>query len=211
MLWENLCHGNQSWRVRSSYRPMDGRTAIGLDLDDPRLNDAYLRVCPGGPEEGTVVLVGVVHDHPSSQYRAQRVLEAVEPTTLALELPPLALPLFEEYATESSTPPRPATTPTGRTPRRPRRRTSADRSGRRSSSSRRSAPRGPGRSGAQPGRSTWPTASRTSGRTATSSPWSASTTWTHSSTSSRARPDRLRGRRLNRPRGRLLILHAADA
>jgi hypothetical protein len=84
---------------------MDGRTAIGLDLDDPRLNDAYLRVCPGGPEEGTVVLVGVVHDHPSSQYRAQRVLEAFEPTTLALELPPLALPLFEEYATESSTPP----------------------------------------------------------------------------------------------------------
>lgn len=84
---------------------MDGPTATGFDLDDPRMNEAYVRVCPGGHDDDDVVLVGVVHDHPSSQYRARRVLEDVEPTTLALELPPLALPLFEEYATETSVPP----------------------------------------------------------------------------------------------------------
>ena len=84
---------------------MDSLTATGADLDDPRMNDAYIRTCPGGPGRGDVVLVGVVHDHPASQYRARRVVEAVAPETLALELPPLALPLFEEYATEETTPP----------------------------------------------------------------------------------------------------------
>jgi hypothetical protein len=84
---------------------MDPLTATDLDLDDPRINESYLRTCAGGQGDGDVVLVGVVHDHPASQYRARRVVSAVEPETLALELPPLALALFEEYAEDGTTPP----------------------------------------------------------------------------------------------------------
>jgi hypothetical protein len=79
---------------------MDSLTVTGDGLDDPRVNEAYLRGSPGGREQGDVILVGVVHDHPASQYRARRIVDAVEPRTLALELPPLALPLFEEYASD---------------------------------------------------------------------------------------------------------------
>ncbi|WP_211694226.1 hypothetical protein [Natronomonas salina] len=84
---------------------MDSLTEHGIDVADPRMNDAYIRVCSGGNGAADVFLVGVVHDHPASEYRAQRIVEAVAPETLALELPPLALPLFEEYATEATTPP----------------------------------------------------------------------------------------------------------
>lgn len=84
---------------------MDELTAAVDDLDDPRMNEAYLRECSGDRERGDVVLVGVVHDHPASQYRARRIVEGLEPETLALELPPLALPLFEEYATDETMPP----------------------------------------------------------------------------------------------------------
>lgn len=84
---------------------MDSHTATDVPIEDPRMNDAYIRECSGVSGDGDVILVGVVHDHPASQYRARRVVETVEPETLALELPPLALPLFEEYATAESTPP----------------------------------------------------------------------------------------------------------
>ena len=75
--------------------------------DDPRLTDRYVRTVPGDAEGtgGDVVLVGVVHDHPASVYRVRQIVESVDPDELALELPPLALPLFDEYADDRRTPP----------------------------------------------------------------------------------------------------------
>lgn len=66
-----------------------------VDLpDDPRLDPDHVRTSP----DGTVTLIGVVHDHPASVYRVERIVDAVEPSTLALELPALAVPLYEAYA-----------------------------------------------------------------------------------------------------------------
>ncbi|NIB98548.1 hypothetical protein [Halobacterium sp. R2-5] len=45
-----------------------------------------------------VVLVGVVHDHPASVHRARAVTEAVDPPTLAVELPDALVGLFASYA-----------------------------------------------------------------------------------------------------------------
>lgn len=73
--------------------------------EDPRLSDEYVRELPGGDESGDLVLVGVVHDHPASKYRAKTVVESVEPDVLALELPPVAVPLYEEYSADDRTPP----------------------------------------------------------------------------------------------------------
>jgi len=85
--------------------------------DDPRLHDEYVRTIPGdatadapGDEtnapstdgsadaSGDVTLVGVVHDHPASAHRVRSLIDARDPATVALELSPLALPLFEAYA-----------------------------------------------------------------------------------------------------------------
>lgn len=71
--------------------------------DDPRLSDDHVRAV--ALENGTVTLVGVVHDHPASTYRARRVVTDREPDVLALELPPLALSLFRRYARDSRVPP----------------------------------------------------------------------------------------------------------
>jgi len=72
--------------------------------DDPRLDEEYVRVVD---VDGTdVVLVGVVHDHPASMFRASTVARAVDPATVALELPALAVPLFRRFADGESTPPR---------------------------------------------------------------------------------------------------------
>jgi pheromone shutdown protein TraB len=69
--------------------------------DDPRLNDQYVRVVdsPSAPE---IVLVGVVHDHPASAYRAQEVVRTVDPAVVALELPSMAVPLFRRLAVEET-------------------------------------------------------------------------------------------------------------
>jgi len=56
-------------------------------------------------ECGAVTLVGVVHDHPASVARVQRVVADSGHETLALELPPLAVPLFEHYASDTISPP----------------------------------------------------------------------------------------------------------
>ncbi|MFW5934467.1 MAG: hypothetical protein ACOCQL_01305, partial [Halolamina sp.] len=74
--------------------------------DDPRLDQRHLRCLPGGDGAHSVLLVGVVHDHPASIARVVRVLELFEPATLALELPPLAMPLFRQYAAADQQPPR---------------------------------------------------------------------------------------------------------
>ncbi|WP_246308099.1 hypothetical protein [Halorarum salinum] len=52
-----------------------------------------------------MTLVGVVHDHPASTYRASEVVSALEPDVLALELPPLAVRLYEQYARDVRSPP----------------------------------------------------------------------------------------------------------
>lgn len=75
-------------------------------FDDPRITSRFLRCVPGGPGRGAVLLVGVVHDHPASTYRVARILETVEADVLALELPPLAMPLFRLYGRDVDTPPR---------------------------------------------------------------------------------------------------------
>ncbi|UPV75948.1 hypothetical protein M0R89_07775 [Halorussus limi] len=69
--------------------------------DDPRMNDEYVRRLP---DEG-VTVVGVVHDHPASVHRARAVVRERDPAVVALEAPPLAVPLYETYARESRTPP----------------------------------------------------------------------------------------------------------
>ncbi|GAB3689944.1 hypothetical protein GCM10028857_25920 [Salinarchaeum chitinilyticum] len=56
-------------------------------------------------DAGTITLVGVVHDHPASVARVQRVIADRNHDALALELPPLAVPLFERYAEDASWPP----------------------------------------------------------------------------------------------------------
>lgn len=66
--------------------------------DDPRLDEEYVRRSVGRDAEGDVLLVGVVHDHPASAYRVREVVRSERPAVLALELAPLALPLFERYA-----------------------------------------------------------------------------------------------------------------
>lgn len=71
------------------------------DDGDPRRTGEYVRQVHGGD----VTLVGVVHDHPASVYRVRRIIETRRPDVLALELPPLAVPLFEEYARHPRTPP----------------------------------------------------------------------------------------------------------
>lgn len=73
--------------------------------DDPRMIDEYVRTLPSEGDRGRVVLVGAVHDHPASQYRAAAVVEDADPDAIALELPPLAVPLFEQYAADVRSPP----------------------------------------------------------------------------------------------------------
>jgi pheromone shutdown protein TraB len=63
--------------------------------DDPRLDTEFCRAVPGSDTLSEVLLVGVVHDHPASRYRVEQLAEAFDPATVALELPPLAVPAFE--------------------------------------------------------------------------------------------------------------------
>ncbi|WP_205254559.1 MULTISPECIES: hypothetical protein [Halorussus] len=71
--------------------------------DDPRLGDEYVRTV--AHPDGDVTLVGVVHDHPASVFRARAVVAEREPDTVALEAPPLATPLYRAYARSDRTPP----------------------------------------------------------------------------------------------------------
>jgi len=72
---------------------------------DPRLDERYVRCLPADGA-GTLLLVGVVHDHPASVFRAVDLVRASDPETLAVELPPLATGLFRLYARDEFTPPR---------------------------------------------------------------------------------------------------------
>lgn len=73
---------------------------------DPRLGLDYIRCVPGSNGSGSVLLIGVVHDHPASVFRVNAILEELTPDVLALELPPLAVSLFRMYSKDDFTPPR---------------------------------------------------------------------------------------------------------
>ena len=67
---------------------------------DPRLESTYLTTCC----EGAVTLAGVVHDHPASVARVAAVVERRRPEVVALELPPLAVGLYEAHAARGTDP-----------------------------------------------------------------------------------------------------------
>ncbi|MFD1647801.1 hypothetical protein [Haloarchaeobius litoreus] len=73
---------------------------------DPRFHDRWFRYIPASDGDGWVLLVGVVHDHPSSLHRAAETVRRLEPSVLALELPQLGIPLFERHADRADSPPR---------------------------------------------------------------------------------------------------------
>lgn len=70
----------------------------GAILSDPRIGPDHLRAFHA--EGNPLVLVGAVHDHPASTYRARRVVTTLAPDAVGVELPGLALPLFEHRASE---------------------------------------------------------------------------------------------------------------
>ncbi|WP_435332971.1 hypothetical protein [Haloarchaeobius sp. TZWWS8] len=69
------------------------------------MNDDHVRTVPPTATAGRLVLLGIVHDHPASVHRVQHVVETYGPDVVALELAPLAVPLFEQYAREERSPP----------------------------------------------------------------------------------------------------------
>lgn len=86
-------HG--TWRhapiVSRSTRDIDGRLAIACD-SDPRVRGEYIRHIP--TTGGSLVLVGVVHDHPASIYRAEAIIDTLDPDVVAVELPDILIPPF---------------------------------------------------------------------------------------------------------------------
>ncbi|MFO7926476.1 MAG: hypothetical protein ACQET5_09825 [Halobacteriota archaeon] len=75
-------------------------------FQDPRIDDRFIRCLPATDRFGSVLFVGVVHDHPASVFRVTRLLEAISPDALAVELPPLAVTLFRLYGRDRYVPPR---------------------------------------------------------------------------------------------------------
>lgn len=72
---------------------------------DPRLGTDYVESFSGTGETGDATLVGVVHDHPASLHRVRTTVEKASPRVLCLELPSLAIPLYEAYADDDREPP----------------------------------------------------------------------------------------------------------
>lgn len=67
---------------------------------DPRVTGDYTREL----RDGQIILVGVVHDHPASIHRVRTAVEA-NTETVALELPPVAVPRFRQFADSEQSPP----------------------------------------------------------------------------------------------------------
>ncbi|GAB7011617.1 hypothetical protein [Halorubrum trueperi] len=67
-------------------------------LDDPRVSHDDYRRSPAGADGECVTLVGVVHGNPASAFRAASTVDTLDPAVVAVELAPLALPLFASYA-----------------------------------------------------------------------------------------------------------------
>lgn len=83
---------------------MDEPSSFAASFDDPRVSAPFCRRYVD--ERGSLLLVGVVHDHPASVGRVRTILERDQPDVLALELPPLALSLYRRYAKTNADPPR---------------------------------------------------------------------------------------------------------
>lgn len=96
----------ESTDQHDSVDELDGRDSAEAPGGDPRLESRYVRrVPPFGSNAAPITLVGVVHDHPASVHRVRSIVESESPAVLALEIPPIALPLFEEYAADERAPP----------------------------------------------------------------------------------------------------------
>lgn len=84
--------------------PLGQRDRHAMDHNtDPRLEGEFIRRI--ATASGAVTLVGVVHDHPASVHRVRARINDIDPDVLALELPPSAVALFEQYARGSQSPP----------------------------------------------------------------------------------------------------------
>lgn len=99
--------GGNSDDTRSSTSGSGSPDGAGEEIDseldlrsDPRVRTEHVRVRHLDAAGTRVVLVGVVHDHPASRYRAAAIVEDVSPDVVALELPDLAIPLFEQFAAD---------------------------------------------------------------------------------------------------------------
>lgn len=73
-------------------------TQLVRTLDDPRITRSDFRHLPASDDDGSVALVGVVHDHPASVFRVIETITTLEPDVVALEIAPVAVPLFRQYA-----------------------------------------------------------------------------------------------------------------
>lgn len=88
--------------MESNTSLMESPSALDFDTD-PRVTGEYVRQVQS--DSGVVTLVGVVHDHPASTFRVRQVVEELDPDVVALELPPISIPLFEQYASTDRSPP----------------------------------------------------------------------------------------------------------
>jgi len=74
------------------HKRIDARLEAAVG-SDPRINEQYVRLIED--ESPPVVLVGVVHDHPASNHRVAALVEAVDPETVAVELPDFLVPVVD--------------------------------------------------------------------------------------------------------------------
>lgn len=74
-----------------TIREIDERLAATY-ATDPRVSEEYVRHVT--TDAGPIVLVGVVHDHPSSIYRVEAIIDEMDPGLVAVELPDLLVPSF---------------------------------------------------------------------------------------------------------------------
>jgi hypothetical protein len=85
--------------------PVDSMSGV-VSGEDPRVSEQFLSIVPGEEQTHETIIVGTVHDHPASAYRTRTVVSHVDPDFVAIEIPPVAVPLFEKTA-ESDHPPLP--------------------------------------------------------------------------------------------------------